>query len=71
VDPRAGLDDVDKRNFLTLRRWVDNIKMDLRETGWGDVDWIDLAQDRDQWRALVNAVMNEPSGSIKCWEFLE
>jgi hypothetical protein len=40
------------------RRWVDNIKMDLREIGWDDMDWIDLAQDRDQWRALVNKVMN-------------
>jgi hypothetical protein len=40
------------------RRWVDNIKMDLRETGWDGVDWIDLAQNRDQWRALVNTVMN-------------
>jgi hypothetical protein len=40
------------------RRWVDNIKMDLRETGWDDVDWIELAQDRDQLRALVNTVMN-------------
>jgi hypothetical protein len=40
------------------RRWVDNIKIDLREIGWGGVDWIDLAQDRDQWRALVNTVMN-------------
>jgi hypothetical protein len=40
------------------RRWEDNIKMDLRETGWGGMDWIDLAQDRDQWRALVNTVMN-------------
>jgi hypothetical protein len=39
------------------RRWVDNIKMDLREMGWNDVDWIDMAQDRDQWRALVNTVM--------------
>jgi hypothetical protein len=39
-------------------RWVDNIKMDLREIGWYDMDWINLAQDRDQWRALVNAVMN-------------
>jgi hypothetical protein len=40
------------------RRWVDNIKMDLREIGWDRMDWIDLAQDRDQWRALVNTVMN-------------
>jgi hypothetical protein len=40
------------------RRWEDNIKMDLRETGWGGVDWIDFAQERDQWRALVNTVIN-------------
>jgi hypothetical protein len=40
------------------RSWVDNIKIDLREIGWGGTDWIDLAQDRDHWRALVNAVMN-------------
>jgi hypothetical protein len=40
------------------RKFVDNIKMDLGEVGWGDVDWIGLAQDRDRWRALVNAVMN-------------
>jgi hypothetical protein len=39
-------------------RWVDNIKMDLREVGWDGRDWIDLAQDRDRWRAYVNAVMN-------------
>jgi hypothetical protein len=39
-------------------RWVNNIKMDLRETGWDGKDWIDLAQDRDKWRALVNTVMN-------------
>jgi hypothetical protein len=39
-------------------RWVYNIKMDLREIGWGGMDWTDLAQDRDQWRALVNMVMN-------------
>jgi hypothetical protein len=35
-----------------------NIRMDLRETGWDGMDWMDLAQDRDQWRALVNTVMN-------------
>jgi hypothetical protein len=40
------------------RRWEDNIKKDLREIGWGGMDWIDLAQDRDQWRALVNTVIN-------------
>jgi hypothetical protein len=40
------------------RSWVDNIKMDLREIGWGGMDWIDLAQNMDQWRALVNTVMN-------------
>jgi hypothetical protein len=40
------------------RRWEDNIKMDLREVAWGGMDWINLAQDRDRWRVLVNAVMN-------------
>jgi hypothetical protein len=40
------------------RRWVDNIKMDLREIEWDDMNCIDLAEDRDQWRALVNAVIN-------------
>jgi hypothetical protein len=39
-------------------RWVNNIKMDLREIGWDRMNWIDLVQDRDQWRALVNTVMN-------------
>jgi hypothetical protein len=39
------------------RRWVDNIKMDLRERGWDGMDWIDVAQDRDQWRVLVNMAM--------------
>jgi hypothetical protein len=40
------------------RRWLDNIRMDLVEVGWGDVDWIGLPQDRDRWRALVNSVLN-------------
>jgi len=40
------------------RRWEDNIRLDLRETGWGVVDWIHLAQDRDRWRAIVNKVKN-------------
>ena len=40
------------------RRWEDNIKMDLQEVGCGGIDWIDLAEDRDRWLALVNAVMN-------------
>jgi hypothetical protein len=40
------------------RRWQDGIRMDLREIGWGSVEWIQLAQDRDPWRALVNTVMN-------------
>jgi hypothetical protein len=44
--------------------------MDLREIGFGDVDWIHWAQDRDRWRALVNMVMNL-LGSIKCGEFLD
>jgi hypothetical protein len=45
---------------------VENIKMDLRERGWDGMDWINLAQDRDQWRALVNMVMN-----LQCWLVLE
>jgi hypothetical protein len=40
------------------RRWVDNIKMDLREIGWDGVDWINMAEDRDKWRAVVNMVLN-------------
>jgi hypothetical protein len=40
------------------RKWMDNIEIDLREIGWDGIDWIDLAQNRDQWRALVNTVMN-------------
>jgi hypothetical protein len=38
--------------------WVDNIRIDLGEVGWGDVDWIGLAQDRNRWRVLVNSVLN-------------
>jgi hypothetical protein len=41
-----------------IHRLVDNIKMDIGEKGWGDVDWIGLAQDRNRWRALVNSVLN-------------
>jgi hypothetical protein len=49
----------DKRPLGRPRlRWMDNIKIDLREIGWDGVDWIDVAQDRDQWRALVNTVIN-------------
>jgi hypothetical protein len=40
------------------RRSVDNIRMDLGEVGWGDVDWIGLTQDRNRWRALVNSILN-------------
>jgi hypothetical protein len=48
-----------KRQLGRPRRvWVDNIKMDLREVGWDGMHWIDLAQDRDWWRAYVNVVMN-------------
>jgi len=52
------------------RRREDNIKMDLQEVGGEVMDWIELAQDKDRRRALVNAVMS-PSGSIKCGEFLD
>ena len=43
---------------IPRRRWEDNIKMDLQEVGCGSVDWIEIVQDRDGWRVLVNAVMN-------------
>jgi hypothetical protein len=43
---------------IPRRKWVDNIRMDLGEVGWGDVDWIGLAKDRNRWRALVNSVLN-------------
>jgi hypothetical protein len=42
----------------TRRRWLDNVRMDLVEVGWGDVDWIGLARDRDRWRSVVNSVLN-------------
>jgi hypothetical protein len=51
-------------------KWVDNIKLDLRAIGWSGIDWTDLTQDSDQWRALVNTVM-KPLDSIKCCEVLE
>jgi hypothetical protein len=52
------------------RRWEDNIKMDLQEVGWGDMDWIDMAEDRDRWRGSCECG-NEPSGFIKRGEFLD
>jgi hypothetical protein len=55
------------------RRWADNIKIVLREIGWDGMDWIDLAQDRDQWRALVNTVMNlrEVLEWLHTWQLLK
>ena len=52
--------DLRERDHLAypIRRWQDNIKMDLQEVGCGGMDWIELAQDRDMWQALVNTVMN-------------
>jgi hypothetical protein len=48
-----------KRSIVRQRRMrVDNIKMNLREIGWGGTDWIDLTQDRNQWKSIVNTVMN-------------
>ena len=43
-----------------MHRWEDNIKMDLQEVGCGGMDWMELAQDRDRWRAVVSTVMNFP-----------
>jgi hypothetical protein len=45
------------------RRWEDNITMDFRELGWAGMDWIDLAEDRDKWRALVSKVINVRLGN--------
>jgi hypothetical protein len=59
-----------KRPLRRLRsRWENNIKADLQEVGCGGMELIEMDQDRNRWRALVNAVMNL-SGSIKCWKFL-
>jgi len=52
------------------RRWEENIKMDLQEVECGGMGWIELTQDRDRWRAVVNALMNLRD-SIKCGEFLD
>jgi hypothetical protein len=54
----VGKPEVERPLGRPRRRWVDNIKIDLREIGWDGMDSIDLAQDRDQWRALVISVMN-------------
>ena len=51
-----GKPEVERELGRPRRRWQDNIKMDLQKVEWG-MDWIDLAHDRDRWRALVNAVM--------------
>ena len=48
----------ERDNLAPGSRWEDNIKMDLQDVGCGGMDWIELAQDRDMWQALVNAVMN-------------
>jgi hypothetical protein len=54
----AGKPEVKRPLGRPRRRWVDYIKMDLREIGWEGVDSMDMAQDRDHWRALVNTVLN-------------
>jgi hypothetical protein len=56
----AGMEKPEGKRPLgrTICRWVDNNKMDFREVGWGGMDWIDLTQDKDQWRTVVNTVMN-------------
>ena len=54
----AGKPEVKRPLGRPRRKWKDNIKMDLQQEGSGSRDWIELAQDRDRWRALVNAVMN-------------
>jgi hypothetical protein len=53
----VGKPEVKRPLGIPRRRWFDNINMDFRGIRWDGMDWIDLAQDRDQWRALVNKVM--------------
>jgi hypothetical protein len=53
------------------RRWVDNIKMDLGELGWGDVDWIGMTKDRNEQVESSCEFGIEPTGSMKCWETIE
>jgi hypothetical protein len=54
----VGRPEGDSPHGRTRRRWEGNIKINLQEMGWGVLDWIDLAQNRDRWRVVVNAVMN-------------
>jgi hypothetical protein len=54
----VGKSEGERQLMRTRRRWEGNIKMDLKEVGCGVIDWIDLAQDRDSWRALVDVVSN-------------
>jgi hypothetical protein len=54
----VGKPEGEKQLGSPKQRWMDNIKMDFLEVGWGDMDWIGLVQDRNRWRALVNSVLN-------------
>jgi hypothetical protein len=54
----VGKPDGERPTVRPRRRWEGNIKMDLKETGFEDVDWVHLAEDRDRWRALVNTIMS-------------
>jgi hypothetical protein len=54
----VGKPEVNRPLGRPRRRWVDNVKIDFGEVGWGDVDWIGLAQDRNRWRVPVNSVLN-------------